>query len=429
MTNQAGSFDVERVETTVVRRCEARVMQRCDELAACSETPGQLTRRFCTPAMKAAHEKVRTWFEAAGMTCRLDAAGNLIGHWEAATEPANDSSKTLLVGSHLDTVANAGRYDGMLGVLLGVAIVELLAESSMRLPFAIDVIGFSEEEGVRHWTPYIGSRALVGDLPAEFLNKQDDDGISVIEALKLFGCDLSRIGAAQYRAEDVVAYVEPHIEQGPVLEAAGLPVGVVAGIAGQTRARFQFVGKAGHSGTVPMSNRQDALAAAAQFIGLVEHFAQQRDGLTATVGQIEVLPNVANVIPGEARLSLDVRHLDDEAREAAFRELTHQAALIAEQREIEFDLISMQHHPAVKCDATLSDRLREAVVAAGIKPMDLPSGAGHDAVMMARRFPVAMLFMRCAGGISHHPDESVTEVDVAVALEVLWRLVMKLASA
>ena len=428
MTNQAGSFDVERVETTVVRQCAARVMQRCDELAACTETPGQLTRRFCTPAMKAAHEKVRAWFEAAGMTCRLDAAGNLLGRFEAATEPANDSSKTLLIGSHLDTVVNAGRYDGILGVLLGLAVVELLAESAVRLPFAINVIGFSEEEGVRHRTPYIGSRALVGELSTELLNKQDADGVSVGEALKSFGCDLSRIGAAEYRAEDIVAYVEPHIEQGPVLEAAGLPVGVVTGIAGQTRARFQFVGKAGHAGTVPMGNRQDALTTAAQFIGQVEELAQRREGLTATVGQMEVSPNIANVIPGEVQLSLDMRHLDDEAREAAFRELTHQAALIAEEREIEFDLISTQHHPAVKCDAALSDRLREAVVAAGIKPMDLPSGAGHDAVMMARRFPVAMLFVRCTGGISHHPDESVIEADVAVALEVLWRLVMKLAS-
>jgi allantoate deiminase len=352
----------------------------------------------------------------------------LIGRWAAGPAPTIDAAKALLIGSHLDTVANAGRYDGMLGVLQGLAVVELLAELAARLPFAIDVIGFSEEEGVRHRTPYIGSRALVGDLSAEFLNKQDAEGISVSEALKSFGCDLSRIDAAEYRAEDVVAYVEPHIEQGPVLEAAGLPVGVVTGIAGQTRARFQFVGKAGHAGTVPMGNRQDALTAAAQFIGQVEQLAQRREGLTATVGQVEVSPNIANVIPGDVQLSLDVRYLDDEAREAAFRELTHQAALIAEQREIEFDLNSTQHHPAVKCDAALSGRLREAVVVAGIKPMDLPSGAGHDAVMMARRFPVAMLFVRCAGGISHHPDESVTEADVAVALDVLWRLVMRLAS-
>ncbi|HEY2761103.1 MAG TPA: allantoate amidohydrolase [Pirellulales bacterium] len=426
MTNQAGNVEVEQVEMAVMHRFAAQVMQRCDELAACTETPGQLTRRFCTPAMKAAHEKVRAWFEAAGMTCRLDAAGNLIGRWDAGAALGTGATKSLLIGSHLDTVANAGRYDGMLGVLLGLALVELLAESGKRLPFAVDVIGFSEEEGVRHRSPYIGSRALIGDLPAELLIKQDDDGVSVGEALTAFGCDLSQIGAAEYRAEDVVAYVEPHIEQGPVLETAGLPLGIVTGIAGQTRAQFQFVGKAGHAGTAPMNNRQDALAAAAQFIGQVEQFARGRAGLTATVGQIEVSPNVANVIPGEVQLSLDVRHLDDEARDAAFRELTHQAALIAEQREIEFDLILAQHHSAVRCDAAMSDRLREAVVAAGVKPMDLASGAGHDAVMMARRFPAAMLFVRCAGGISHHPDESVTEADVAVALEVLWRFVMRL---
>jgi allantoate deiminase len=226
----------------------------------------------------------------------------------------------------------------------------------------------------------------------------------------------------------VIAYIEPHIEQGPVLELEGLPVGIVSGIAGQMRACFQFLGRAGHAGTVPMTARHDALAAAAQFICEIEEFALTRPGLTATVGQIAVAPNVSNVIPGEVNLRLDLRHIDDEMREAAFRQITHQAAVIAEDRELEFDLTSVEHHCAVRCDAALTDLLEQSVEQSGIRPLRLASGAGHDAVIMSRKFAAAMLFIRCAGGISHHPDESVSETDIAAALGVLWRFVMKLAS-
>ena len=378
--------------------------------------------------MKAAHEKLRGWMESAGLECRVDPAANLIGRLCANRSTASAPVPSIIIGSHIDTVVNAGKHDGTLGVLMGLAIVETLIETKTDLPFSLDIVAFSEEEGVRYQTPYIGSRAMLGDLPAELLKKTDSDGITIAEALRAFGGNPDRLSEAAYPAEQVLAYVEPHIEQGPVLELEGLPVGIVSGIAGQTRASFQFLGRAGHAGTMPMTARHDALAAAAQFITEIEEFALSRSGLTATVGQIAVSPNVSNVIPGEVNLRLDLRHLDDDTREAAFRQITHQAAVIAEDREIEFDLTSVERHSAVNCDPSLTDLLEQSALDSGIRPLHLPSGAGHDAAIMSRKFPVAMLFVRCTGGVSHHPDESVSEADVAAALGVLWRFVMKLAS-
>jgi allantoate deiminase len=406
-----------------------RILERCERLAGCSDKPGKITRLFCSPAMQAAHEKLRDWIESAGLEVRIDSAANLIARLAGHRDGSSPESAplSLIIGSHLDTVVDAGKYDGALGVLMGLAIAELITQTESALPFSLDIIAFSEEEGVRYQTPYIGSRALVADLPAELLRKTDADGIPMADALRSFGCDPGCLSEATYSGDQAIAYVEPHIEQGPVLELEGLPVGVVTGIAGQMRANFQFLGRAGHAGTVPMAARHDALAAAAQFICEIEEFALTRPGLTATVGQITVAPNVSNVIPGEVNLRLDLRHIDDESREAAFRQITHQAAVIAEDRELEFDLTSVEHHCAVRCDAGLTDLLEQAVEQCGIRPLRLPSGAGHDAVIMSRRFPVAMLFVRCTGGISHHPDESVTEPDVASALRVLWQFVMKLA--
>jgi allantoate deiminase len=407
-----------------IRRAASRALNRCDELAACTDRAGELTRLFCTPAMHAAHEKLRGWMQAAQLETRTDAAGNMIG----SRRSNSHNAKTLFIGSHIDTVVNAGKYDGPLGVMLGLALAELANEAGLQLPFQLDVLAFSEEEGVRYQTPYIGSRAIVGDLPPELLSRKDAAGITLADALRNFGCDPNQIVSAAIDGRSVIAYLEPHIEQGPVLEREQLPVGIVTGIAGQTRATFQFTGKAGHAGTVPMDCRHDALAAAAQFILAVEELACCRDDLVATVGQIETIPNVSNVIPGEVILRLDVRHQNDDQRDAAFRELTHQAALIAEEREIEFDMTAVQHHPAIQCDDEQTNLLEQSIIDAGVKPFRLPSGAGHDAVIMSKRFPISMLFIRCAGGISHHPEESVTEADVAVALDVLWRTVLKLAA-
>jgi allantoate deiminase len=428
MTNEVRNPKLEMGNANSLKAAARRVMERCADLAGCTQRTGEITRLFCSDAMREAHGKLRRWMEAAGLRCRLDPAGNLIGRLESQISNGDPRRRVLLLGSHLDTVVNAGKYDGVLGVMLGVAVAELIAESKAELPFALDVIGFSEEEGVRYQTPYIGSRAMIGDLPAELLAKTDGDGVSMAEALKLFGADPARMGEAKYDPRDVIAYIEPHIEQGPVLELGKLPVGIVTGIAGQTRAQFQFVGSAGHAGTVPMNARHDALVAAARLVTAVREIAGRREGAVATVGQLTVAPNVANVIPGEVNLRLDVRHLEDDARDATFREITHQAAVIAEEEEVEFDMPWSQSQPSLKCHTEMIGRLEQSVVEAGIQPFRLASGAGHDAAIMARRFPTAMLFLRCASGLSHHPDESASETDVATALDVLLRFVKDLAT-
>ena len=380
--------------------------------------------------MQAAHEMVRGWMETAGMQCRLDPAGNFIGRWGRAGDEQIKSptrSRVLLIGSHLDTVINAGKFDGALGVIMGLGLAEMMAETQPDLPFAIDVVGFCEEEGVRFQTPYIGSRAIAGGFPQELLERRDAEGVTVAEALKSFGGSPDRLSEAVYPPENVVAYIEPHIEQGPVLELQNLSVGIVTGIVGQSRATFQFTGRAGHAGTVPMDSRQDALVAAARFIVEVQEFAQARKGLMATVGHLEVVPNVANVIPAQVNVRIDMRHADDATRQSAFREITGRAEAIAERSGLKCDLLWVQEQRAVTFDSHCLSKLEQAFVDAGQKPFRMSSGAGHDAVVTSERFRTAMLFVRCEGGVSHHPDEIVSEDDVAVALDVLWRFVLGLA--
>lgn len=414
-----------------------RVMERCDALALCSDEPGRIARLFCTPAMRAAHDELRRWMEAAGMTCRLDGAANLIGRYRGAERassavsnesPIATKQPVLLIGSHIDTVVNAGRYDGVLGVLLGIALVEIAAELRLALPFSIDVVAFSEEEGVRFASPYIGSRAMVGELTAEELQDRDAAGVAAIEALRQFGIAVAAPPAAYYRPEDVVAYIEPHIEQGPLLEASNLPVGIVTGIAGQTRACLRFVGKAGHAGTVPMATRRDALASAAEFILAVERVGRDQPGLVATVGQLNTTPNVPNVIAGEVDVRLDVRHAEDAIRESAVKQLIDEATRAARGRNATLEVLWMQSKAAAQFDADTIAALEDSVREAGEHELHLASGAGHDAAVMARHFRTAMLFVRCAGGISHHPDEAVNEADVAIALKVLLRFIERLAT-
>jgi allantoate deiminase len=401
------------------------VLQRCDELALCTERAGEITRTFCSGAMREAHQRVERWMRDAGLTCRIDPAGNLIGRRSAAK---HDGGRVLLIGSHLDSVVNAGRYDGVLGVMLGLALAEFANEAQAQWPFALDVIGFCEEEGVRFATPYLGSRALVGELTPELLARRDSGGQTMAEVVRAFGGDPDRLAECCYDPQEVLAYVEPHIEQGPVLEREGLPLGVVTGIAGQIRGGLTFRGRAGHAGTTPMALRQDALVAAAQWIVEVERFGRSQAGLVATVGRIETAPNVGNVIPGEVRALLDVRHLDDAVRQAAFDGIAARAVAICQERGIAGAVDWTQQEPSVRCDARCTESLSQAVVEAGVRPFCLPSGAGHDAVLMARRFPACMLFIRCAGGISHHPEENVAQADVAAALDALWRFAARLAA-
>jgi hydantoinase/carbamoylase family amidase len=403
----------------------ATVLERCDRLAACTEEPGALTRRFATPALAEAGEIVAGWMRDAGMSTRRDAIGNVRGRWE----PEGGAASTLLLGSHLDTVRDAGRYDGALGVLVAIACVQRLRDEGRALPFAIEVLAFADEEGVRYGTAYLGSSAVAGTFDLASLERRDADGIRMADAIAASGGDAGALPAARRDPAGLVGYLEVHIEQGPVLEAEGLPVGVVTGIAGRTRADVVFAGMAGHAGTVPMGLRRDALAGAAEWIGAVEACARTRPGLLATVGEASVAPGASNVIPGRAALSLDIRHLEDGARESASSELRRRAETIAGERGLSVDWQQLQETGAVACAEALTRELEAAVGDAGVRVARLPSGAGHDAAVMSTVTDAGMLFVRCAGGISHNPAESVTAADVAVAIDVTSRAIDRLARA
>jgi allantoate deiminase len=395
----------------------ASVLDRCGLLARCTEEPGRITRRFGTPALAQARDLVADWMRQAGLQPRLDAVGNLIGRRDGP-------GATLLLGSHLDTVPDGGRYDGALGVLVALAVAARLA--SHPLPFALEVAAFSDEEGVRFGTTFLGSALLAGCFDPRWLDRRDRAGVTMADALSRIGGDPS--GLTVPAREDLLGYLEVHIEQGPVLEDANLPVGVVESIAGQTRARVTFTGAAAHAGTTPMGSRRDALTAAADWIGAVERAGRQTDRLVATVGEIEVTPGAANVVPGTAVVSLDVRHGDDATRTAAVQRLRAEALEGASARGVRVDWDEVAEAAGVSCDARLTEKLAASATAVtGAEVPRLISGAGHDAVMLSAVARVAMLFVRCAGGVSHHPAESVSAQDVAVALDVTTRAVQELA--
>lgn len=408
------------------------VMQRAGILGSISEEPDRLTRRFATPAMLRANDLVAGWMQEAGMQARRDEIGNLIGRYEGLPtqqlKTQNSELKTTLVlGSHLDTVRDAGKYDGPLGVLVAIACVYRLHSENRRLPFAVEVAAFADEEGLRFGTSYLGSKAYAGSFDPDYLTLTDEDGVSMAEAIRTFGGDPSSIVAGGRSGDGLLGYCEVHIEQGPVLERMGLSVGVVSAIAGQTRFRLIFTGEAGHAGTVPMNLRRDALAAAAEFVLAAEALARNTPGLVATVGQLNVEPGAGNVIPGRATLSLDVRHQEDSAREEACRRLETAAKEICERRGLLLNWQLLQTNVSVPCSPDLSKKLEHAIEASGYPAHSLPSGAGHDGVIMSALCPIAMLFVRCRAGISHNPAESVMEGDVSVALEVMGRFIDSLA--
>lgn len=398
-------------------------MERCDALGALSEEPARLTRRYGTPPMREVNALVAGWMRNAGMMVRQDAIGNLIARYDGATPDA----PTLLLGSHLDTVRDAGKYDGPLGVLTALALVERLHAGNERLPFALELYGFADEEGLRYHTAYLGSAVASSAFDSAALAQTDADGVPLADAIRAFGGDPDNLSASKRGSNDLLGYVEVHIEQGPVLEAQGLPVGVVSAIQAQSRFSVTFTGAAGHAGTVPMDMRRDALVAASDFITSVATFAQGVAGLVATVGQIEAYPGASNVIPGRVTLSLDVRHQEDAVKAHACDTLHRQAQTIAEQRRVAVAWDTVQEHDATPCDPRLMSLLSHAVAERGHPVLALPSGAGHDAVMMARLTGITMLFVRCKGGISHAPAESVTTEDVAAALDVLESFVRLLA--
>ena len=372
------------------------VIDRCRALAEYTEEPGFTTRTFLSEPMHAVHGCLRAWMERAAMTVEVDHAGNMRGRY-AASRP---DAQRLYIGSHLDTVPRAGAFDGILGVVMGVALVEILA--GRRMTFEIEVIGFSEEEGVRFGVPFIGSRAFIGDVDEQSLRR------GVADAIAAFGLDPARIGEAQ-AGPNALGYLEFHIEQGPVLDSLNLSIGVVEAIVGQTRGDAIFEGHANHAGTTPMKLRRDALAGAAEWIGAVEHEARSTPGLVATVGRLNVSPGAGNVIAGSVLASLDVRHANDDIRREAVRKLMDRARQIAASRGLTVQWEPRLDQAAVAMDADLANLLGPH--------HKMTSGAGHDAMIVARRMPTAMLFLRSPGGISHHPDETVRVEDVAAALE------------
>lgn len=400
----------------------SEAIARCQRLTRFSEDANGLRRTFLSSPTRDCHAEITSWLQAAGAEVSVDDAGNLRGFYPGA----HSRAPRLLIGSHLDTVPNAGAYDGILGVVLGVALLESL--EGRKLPFGIEVLGFSEEEGVRFGVPFIGSRALVGRLDAELLKVRDLNGISVRTAIENFGLNPAEIPNAAIK-NDVLAYLEFHIEQGPVLETLGRPLGVVEAIVGQTRLEIRFIGQANHAGTTPMNLRHDALAAAAEWIVEVERIGQREAGLVATVGQIEAVPGASNVIASEARVTLDIRHKADDVRYRATDLLIGRAREIAERRGMLLRKNRLMSQPAVAMDPFLTDQIERAIRSTNSPPHRMASGAGHDAMILAEKVPAAMVFLRSPGGISHDPAESVNPQDVECALECGMHLLEQLAGS
>lgn len=392
-----------------------RLMERLEALARFSDDADALTRLYLSPAHKRAADTLSQWMRDAGMAVHMDALGTVVGRYEGASATA----PALVIGSHIDTVRNAGKYDGALGVLSALIAVETLAAAGERLPYAIQVVAFGDEEGVRFPSTLRGSRALAGTIEAASLDERDGAGVSVREELVAFGCDPARIADAMLNRAATLGFVEVHIEQGPVLERADQPVGIVTAINGARRLKVVVDGRAGHAGTVPMTMRRDSLAAAAEMVLAVERLAKATADVVATVGVINAHPGAVNVIPGQTTFTIDVRSADDARRDAVCAGIEQAIDGIAARRGLAAHSETTHRAPATACDAALIAALTDAAVRSGYAPPLLPSGAGHDTMAMAALCPVAMLFVRCAGGVSHHPAESITLKDADAAMHVL----------
>ncbi|MFW5391598.1 allantoate amidohydrolase [Yersinia sp. 2544 StPb PI] len=398
-----------------------RVLARCDVLAAISESADALTRVYLSPEHLRANQQVGEWMQAVGMRVWQDAVGNICGRYEGLQPDA----PALLLGSHLDTVRNAGRYDGMLGVLSALEVVGYLYRQQQRLPVAIEVIGFADEEGTRFGITLLGSKGITGRWPADWLSKTDAEGVSVAQAMENLDFDPAAIVSARREVSDFCAYLELHIEQGPCLEKADLALGVVTAINGARRLNCRFIGLAGHAGTVPMGQRQDALAGAAQWIGAVEQLtACYGEHLVATVGTLSCSPGAVNVIAAEVVLTLDIRGPQDCHVDQLLASLLAQAQVIAAQRGLTFSSEEFYRISATECDMALRQRINASIDRVQGRSLLLPSGAGHDAIAVAECWPVGMLFVRCKGGVSHHPDESVMHSDIALAIQAYLETVL-----
>jgi allantoate deiminase len=396
------------------------IVRRINDLAAISEEGGSLTRIYLTTELREAADLILSWMREAGMSARLDGIGNVCGRYEGDQPGA----PCLMLGSHYDTVRDAGKWDGPLGVITAISCVADLNRRGKRLPFAIEVVGFADEEGVRFASTLLGSRAVAGTFDENVLNTRDRDGVSMRDALVQFGLDPDRIGAAARTRGELLAYIELHIEQGPVLEAQNLPVGVVTAIAGATRLAARLTGMAGHAGTVPMPLRRDALAGAAECIGAIEQFCRTDEGgLVGTVGHIQAKPGATNVIPGQVSFTIDMRAPTDGHRKRAVTEIVRQIEAIAKRRRLALQLDVTHENRTAPCAPWLQQQIAQAIEAEGFSVFELPSGAGHDGMAMIDIADVGMIFVRFRGGISHHPDEHVELADADAGARVLLRVI------
>ena len=396
------------------------IVGRINQLAAISETPEHLTRVFLTKEHRAAADLLLSWMRSAGMRAELDAIGNVCGRYEGE----RPGLPCLMLGSHYDTVRDAGRWDGPLGLIAAISCVADLNRRGRRLPFAIEVTGFADEEGVRFASTLLGSRAVAGTFIESVLGTKDGAGISMRDALVQFGLDPDHIGAAARAPSELLAYIELHIEQGPVLEGLNLPVGVVTAIAGATRLAASLTGMAGHAGTVPMLLRRDALAGAAECIVEIEEFCRtDGDGLVGTVGYIHAMPGATNVIPGQVAFTIDIRAPTDAHRKLAVADIVRRIEAIAKRRKLKLQLDVTHENRSVPCAPWLTSQVAQAIAGEGYRVFELPSGAGHDGMAMIDIADIAMVFVRCRGGISHHPDEHVEVADADAGARVLLRLI------
>lgn len=395
-----------------------------EELARFSDAPDALTRLYLSPAHRAAADHLLVRMRELGMAARIDAAGSVQGRWEGERPDA----PALLIGSHIDTVIDAGRWDGNLGVACGLALVAALRETGRHLPFAVEVVAFGDEENVRFPTEISTARALAGRYDPAWLDAADAQGIPLRDALVAFGGDPDGIAALARRREDLVGYLEVHIEQGPVLEQLDRPVGLVEAIVGIARGQVTVTGFAGHAGTVPMAMRRDALAAAAEMVGAVEAAGSTRNRAVATVGRLQAAPGAPNVIAGKAEFTLDIRSPDAATRTDLAQAIAAAIEAIAARRGVEAAIRWTALTEPTPMDEGLRATLARAGAACGLDLPALVSGAGHDAMAMAGLCPSAMLFVRCKDGISHNPAEAVAPGDVAAAMRVLLAAVADLAA-
>ena len=403
-----------------------RIVDLAARLAAWSDTPDGLTCTYLTPAHRAVAAELQTWMRDAGMSAEIDAVGNVVGRYRSD----NPSARTLVLGSHYDTVRNAGRYDGRLGILTALVMVEHLHRSGRKLPFHVDVIAFSEEEGVRFSTPYIGSSAIAGKFDASVLDRCDGEGNRLVDVMRAAGLDPKVIPALARAPQDLIGYLEVHIEQGPVLLHENHPVGIVTSIASSVRQRVSITGVAGHAGTVPMALRRDAAAAAAELVLYVERRCAAAPTLVGTVGELYVPGGAINVIPGHCELTIDIRAGDDQTRDAAVSDVLAEIKRIAERRGVAIEAKEIARGHNVPCSPRIQRLLAEAVTRAGIAVRSLPSGAGHDAMQFDGVTELGMLFVRCGnGGVSHSPLETITAADADLAARILLDTIMNYEQA